>query len=251
MDKKLEQINLEILKCNNDNTLNKEIKKIRLEILKTYVKSLESKNYSNELKNRYMDLGALLSENTKGEVFLDMDLEQALNKLKNYILNPKIINFLDSKNIKVYNFKELKNYLYLSSDIDTDTLKNISIAIDLYEMINSMIDNIRRNIYNISTSLDNIIGDGILNKCTEYYCHDKGKKMVLTRKAKTSNELKDSKEKAEQKLKELLNKGIISKDIYNYSIELIKEVFNYYLNGLPIVPINNYADLPGIAFNKI
>lgn len=251
MNSELKKIEGLIEDCEKDLELDSKVKRIRLGILFSCLTVLERKNKRKELINNYMDLGAILSENSNGEVYLSQNLDESLRIIRNYIESSDIVRIVEERDGLKYDFTALKNVIFPYKKIMAESFSNIDLSIELYSILFKLIDNIRSSMLFIQKSLESLIGVSLLSKCHDEYVIDNSKNRQLNRKNKTVSEYNMNKKQAVEILDELQRKGIISSDIYNYSKDMINELFDYYIKGLPKIPINNYVNIEGITLKKI
>ncbi len=251
MNCELKKIEGLIKDCEKDIVLDPKIKRIRLGILFSYLTILERKKERKELIDSYMDLGALLSESSSGEVYLSQNLEEALKVIKAYIKDSDIVQLVEQRDGMKYDFVSLKNVIFPYKKIMVESFNNICIAIELYGVLFKLIDNVRSSALFIQKSLESLLGLDLLSKCYDEYIIDNSKNRIINRKNKSIAEYNDNKKKAIETLYNFQSKGIISIDIYNCSKDMIDALFDYYINGLPKIPINNYVNVEGIELKKI
>ena len=228
-----------------------KVKRIRLGILFSYLTILERRKERKELTNNYMNLGALISENSNGEVYLSQNLEESLRVIRNYIEDSDIVRLVQERDGIKYDFVALKNVIFPYKKIMTKSFNNIDIAIELYGTLFKLVDNIRSSALFMQKSLESLVGIELLSKCYDEYITDNSKNRCLNRKNKSITEYNLNKKQSIDVLYELYKKGTISLDVYNYSMDMINELFDYYINGLPKIAINNYVDIDGMTLKKI
>ena len=151
------------------------------------------------------------------ELSLDMyQIEQTikLNKisLKDYILNSKCAINLKNNNITGYSIKELKQYFIEYESNSNDDCSSYYLAIELYELLEL-----------IEKQVDNKV-DFEINELTKFV------PMIST--IKNNNNYND------------LYNQIISflsgsnKENYDIIIYIINDIFSYYKNGYPSIPLD-------------
>lgn len=251
MNSELKKIEGLIKECEKDIELDSKVKRIRLGILFSYLTILERRKERKELTNNYMNLGALLSENSNGEVYLSQNLDESLRVIRNYIENSDIVRLVQERDGIKYDFVALKNVIFPYRKVMTESFNNIDIAIELYGILFKLVDNIRSSALFIQKSLESLVGIELLSKCYDEYILDNSKSRFLNRKNKSTTEYNFNKKQSIDALYELQRKGTISLDIYNCSKDMVNEIFDYYVNGLPKIAINNYVNIDGITLRKI
>ena len=76
------EVQEEIKRCEENKILNNEQKEIRLRILKTYIKVLQSKEEYQKLKISYREKCIQLNRKTEQSILLKADLEENIRTLK-------------------------------------------------------------------------------------------------------------------------------------------------------------------------
>ncbi len=194
---------------------------IGVEILEIFT---EKQNYDEKYNN------LIVSFITKAYELVDLseDLYQLehtikLNQisLKDYILNSEICNFLKNNNINNYSIKDLKYYMQKYEDQNISDLTSYKLALELYEKLDEI-----KNIENSKIEYEINRMCNILEEISDVKKIDKSKYQDLY------NQLLD-----QIKVKYLDN-NLIDDKIYNYVVQILNDIFNYYLYGNKEIPVD-------------
>lgn len=194
---------------------------IGVEILEIFT---EKQNYDEKYNN------LIVSFITKAYELVDLseDLYQLehtikLNQisLKDYILNSEICNFLKNNNINNYSIKDLKYYMQKYEDQNISDLTSYKLALELYEKLDEI-----KNIENSKIDYEINRMCNILEEISDVKKIDKSKYQDLY------NQLLD-----QIKVKYLDN-NLIDDKIYNYVVQILNDIFNYYLYGNKEIPVD-------------
>ncbi|MBE6141142.1 MAG: hypothetical protein E7172_06430 [Firmicutes bacterium] len=195
------------------------IENIGIEILEIFT---EKQNYDEKFNN------LMFSFVTKAYELVDLseDLYQVehtikLNQisLKDYILNSEICCFLKNNNTNNYSIEDLKKFM---QEYETENITDITsykLALELYEKLDEIknieTSKINYEINRMSNILKDISNIKTINK-------DKYQDLY-------NNLLRQVKE-------EYLDSNLIDDKINNYVIQILNDIFNYYLYGNKEVP---------------
>lgn len=189
-----------------------------LKILESYV---EIDKLHDEISNKlfnFINKANELVEASSDDYQLEKTL--LLNKisLKSYILDSECCNELKKNNIENYTIDELKNYLKQFSESYADDYYRYFLAVSLYEIIEEIEkltkDKIELEIKEISILAPSI--NNIKNINQEEY-----EKLYLNIKSQLENLNKENK---------------LEEKSYNICIQLLNEIFNFYISGYPTIP---------------
>ena len=177
-----------------------------LKILESYV---EIDKLHDEISNKlfnFINKANELVEASSDDYQLEKTL--LLNKisLKSYILDSECCNELKKNNIENYTIDELKNYLKQFSESYADDYYRYFLAVSLYETIEEI-----KEISILAQSINNI-----KNINQEEY-----EKLYLNIKSQLENLNKENK---------------LEEKSYNICIQLLNEIFNFYISGYPTIP---------------
>lgn len=230
------EVQEEIKRCEENKILNNEQKEIRLRILKTYIKVLQSKEEYQKLKISYREKCIQLNRKTEQSILLKADLEENIRELKEYIKNTSLVNLLDKNLIKSLDYINLKNVTYPYRKGKEHEYEVLSLAIDIYNLINAILENIMKRISTSKENLSKYINVELLEKCSRKEENNHGKKTVKI-KAKNIPEYMACRDIAYMKLDQMLEEDKINQLIYDCGMTIINEIFNYYIDGLDEITI--------------
>ena len=197
------------------------IENIGIEILEIFT---EKQNYDEKFNN------LMFSFVTKAYELVDLseDLYQVehtikLNQisLKDYILNSEICCFLKNNNTNNYSIEDLKKFM---QEYETENITDITsykLALELYEKLDEI-----KNIENAKIDYEINRMSNILEDISNVKNIDKDKYQDLY-----NNLLRQVKE-------EYLDSNLIDDKINNYVIQILNDIFNYYLYGNKEIPVD-------------
>lgn len=147
-----------------------------------------------------------------------------LNKisLKGYILDSSCCIFLKDNNVIDYTIDDLKNYLVKYEQSSNEGCLPYYLAITLYELlekIESLVDTKIELEINKLSELTQIVNE-IKNINNENY-------------ETLYNQIKN------QLNNDYLNKNLIDDKAFNICIQILNDIFNYYISGYPDIPIED------------
>ncbi len=144
-----------------------------------------------------------------------------LNKisLKGYILDSPCCKILEENNISNYSIEELKQYLMKYEQTSNDDCSSYYLAISLYELleiIEKLVDN--------KTKLE-------MNKLSELVpsIHEI-ENITDNNYENLYNQIKN------QLSNDYLNKNLIDDKSFNICVQIMNDIFNYYISGYPDIP---------------
>lgn len=191
-------LNLKVLE--SDEEVNKIQDKINKEMFSFITQSLE------------------LVELSKDEYQIERTLRLNKISLKGFILDSSCCTSLKANNIRNYTIQELKSYLQQYENKNNEDYSKYYLAVSLYELV----ENIEKSIDTIvSLEFDflikivpsiNIIKDVDRTKYEEIYLNLKNQ------------------------LSEYLNNSILNENSYKICVKFLNNIFNFYINGYPIIP---------------
>lgn len=144
-----------------------------------------------------------------------------LNKisLKGYILDSPCCSFLKENNISDYTINELKNYLVRYEKSSNEDCTSYYLALSLYELL----EEIEKTVDNrISLEIDKI--SELTNTIRKIKSTDSNEYEYLYNEIK--NELNSK----------YLNQNLIDDKSYGICIQILNDIFNFYISGYPEVP---------------
>lgn len=193
-------------------------------------------NYSVKILEAYMDIDKIHdSINNKmfqfitkanelvelSENMYQIEKTIKLNKisLKGYILDSPCCSFLKENNISDYTINELKNYLVRYEKSSNEDCTSYYLALSLYELL----EEIEKAVDNrISLEIDKI--SELTNTIRKIKNIDSNEYEYLYNEIK--NELNSK----------YLNQNLIDDKSYGICIQILNDIFNFYISGYPDVP---------------
>lgn len=197
------------------------IENIGVEILEIFT---EKQNYDEKYNN------LMLSFVTKAYELVDLsqDLYQLehtikLNQisLKDYILNSEICSFLKNNNINNYSIEDLKEFMQKYENQNISDITPCKLALELYEKLDEI-----KNIENAKIDYEINRMSNILEDISNIENIDKDKYQDLYNRL------------LEQIKVKYLDNNLIDDKINNYVVQILNDIFNYYLYGNKEIPVN-------------
>ena len=192
------------------------------------VEILEIFNEKQKYDEKYNNL--MFSFVTKAYELVDLseDLYQLehtikLNQisLKDYILNSEICKFLKNNNINNYSIEDLKGFIQKYEIQNISDITSYKLALELYERLDEI-----KNIENSKIDYEINRMSSILEDINNIESIDKDKYQDLY------NHL------LEQIKAKYLDNNLIDDKINNCVIQMLNDIFNYYLYGNKEIPVN-------------
>ena len=193
--------------------------KAAVEILEIFT---EKQNYDEKYNN--LMLSFILKVHELVELSNDLyQLENTIRlnqiSLKDYILNSEICKSLKNSNISNYSIDDLK--LYMTKYDNQENIKSYQLALELYERLEEIeyVESAKINyeIDRMSNILENISTIKAVEKSKYQYLY---KDLI--------NQLRIK----------YLNNNLIDDKINNYAVQILNDIFNYYLYGNKEIPVN-------------
>ena len=197
------------------------IKNIKDEILEIFT---EKQNYDEKYNN------LMFSFVTKAYELVDLsqDLYQLehtikLNQisLKDYILNSEICSFLKNNNINNYSIEDLREFMKKYEIQNISDITSYKLALELYEKLDEI-----KSIENAKIDYEINRMSNILEDISNVENIDKDKYQDLY------NHL------LEQIKVNYLDNNLIDDKINNYVVQILNDIFNYYLYGNKEIPVD-------------
>ena len=196
------------------------IENIKDEILEIFT---EKQNYDEKYNSLMFDFITKAYE----LVELSEDLYQVehtikLNQisLRDYILNSEICNYLKDNNFNNYSIEDLKEYMQKHENQNTSNIASYKLALELYEKLEEIKDiensKIDYEVSRMSNLLDNINNIESIDK-------DKYQDLY--------NDL------LQQVKVKYLDNNLIDDKTNNYVMQILNDIFNYYLYGNKEIPL--------------
>ena len=193
-------------------------------------------NYSVKILEAYMDIdkihdsinNKMFQFITKAKELIELSenmyqIEKTikLNKisLKGYILDSPCCSFLKENNISDYTINELKNYLVRYEKSSNEDCTSYYLALSLYELL----EEIEKAVDNrISLEIDKI--SELTNTIRKIKNIDSNEYEYLYNEIKIELNSK------------YLNQNLIDDKSYSICIQILNDIFNFYISGYPDVP---------------
>ena len=196
----------------NDNNLNEETKKIRLQLLEAYFKINELKKQKDTLSNIYINKAIEYQSILKFK--FSKDIDDDIFFLKQILLRTNEVQELEKQKIN-YKIINLKKY-------DNDVINK---TVDLYEIL--------VNIKRTNKQIKNEIINGLSILVSPDILSDS--RLTITQSNNTISQKKEKKSKIDlendkTKIITILNNNhdVLGNDVYNITFEMFSELFNSY-----------------------
>lgn len=191
---------------------------LNLKILESYVEIDKIQDEINNKMFNFITNANQLVELSEDDYQIEKTIKLNKISLKSYILDSPCCSSLQENSITNYSIEELKNFFVKYEKIYNEDLSKYYLALSLYEMleeIEKLVDNkIEREISEISNIFNGI--RNIKNIISSEY-----EKLYFDSKNKIDTEYKNNK---------------INDKAYNLCIQLLNDIFNFYMNGYPNIP---------------
>ena len=196
------------------------IENIGIEILEIFT---EKQNYDDKFNNLMFNFATRAYE----LVDLSQDLYQVehtikLNKisLKDYILNSEVCNFLKDNNVSNYSIQDLKEFMDKYEKQNISDVTSYRLALDLYEKLEELENLESQKIDYEITRLSNILEEVSEIKNTNKEQYQKLYNDILL-----------------QVKGKYLDNNLIDDKMNNYIVQILNDIFNFYLYGNKEVPL--------------
>ena len=195
------------------------------------------KNYNIKILESYSEIGkynqainekiySFITKAKELEVLSDDDYEiqksLEINKIffRGYILESNVPIMLEDMNQTNYTMDQLRNFMkHYENQNQSENFYPYYLAFDLYDMVDEIEEVVDKKIdyemelfSNLNISVDKLF-DINKDEYESYYIEIKNK--ILS---------------------ELLSKNLIDEKIYNLCIQILNDIFNYYIIGYPDIP---------------
>lgn len=195
------------------------VENVATNILKIFT---EKQNYDkkyNDLMHSFITDAYKLVELSNDLYQLESTIRLNQISLKDYILNSEVCKFLKMSNINNYSIDDLKKYM--AKYESQEDIKSYHLALELYEKLEQIE-------YIENTKIDYEINEmsSILENINSIKQIDKSKYQDLY-----NNLLHQIKIK-------YLDNNLIDDKINNYVVQILNDIFNYYLYGNKEIPVN-------------
>ena len=191
---------------------------LNLKILESYADIDKIQDEINNKMFNFITNANQLVELSEDDYQIEKTIKLNKISLKSYILDSSCCSSLQENNITNYSVEELKKFFVKYEKIYNEDLSKYYLALSLYEMlegIEKLVDKkIEREISEISNIFNDIIN--IKNIVSSEY-----EKLYFDSKNKIDIEYKNNK---------------INDKAYNLCIQLLNDLFNFYMRGYPNIP---------------
>lgn len=229
----MEKINIKELKekYKNDETLTSFQRKARLIILKTMSKKIiREKSYDSYVEKYKKELEKLIQIGDF-QILPEYNLTDIQIEVKNYVLGSKLHKYLLNNKMEINKFEEIVEYHKLLQIEEED----VDLAISLYETIESLRKEEKQIIKIMEYGLANIIGLEVISHYNQTVIID-GNIGHIRKIERTYEELESNHTKA---LSIAEQYGfLLGSVLYDYTIEMVNQVFRYYKKGNKKIEIN-------------
>ena len=189
-----------------------------LKILESYMEMDKIQNKINSEMFNFITKANELVELSEDDYQIEKTLKLNKISLKGYVLDSKCCVNLSANNIKDYSINELKNYLIQYEKSFNVDYSNYFLALSLYEAIEE-IENLVDNKVNLEIQKINELIPNINN--IKSISQNEFEKLYLNLKNQLDNYFKDNS---------------LNVKSYNICIQILNDIFNFYINGYPNIP---------------
>lgn len=222
-------IQKEIEMCRIMDGLTKEQRNMRLNVFSTAMKKANRDQMYKTLVEKYNVLGKKLEELTNNQFVLDPNIIMSESRVRSYLANSKIAMYLQMKNIKSCNFEELKAHNEMLAETDNSYNPNdIKVAIEFYETLENLAKVENKTIEDIAYGLVFTVGFEVMSQDDKILVIDNNQAKIKS-KERTIPTFEKNRVTALERLEE--KRFAIGEQAYTYALEMINEVFDYYING--------------------
>lgn len=191
---------------------------LNLKILESYVEIDKIQDEINNKMFNFITNANQLVELSEDDYQIEKTIKLNKISLKSYILDSPCCSSLQENNITNYSVEELKNFFVKYEKIYNEDLSKYYLALSLYEMLEEIEKLVDKKIEREISEISNIFNDirNIQNIVSDEY-----EKLYFDSKNKIDTEYKNNK---------------INDKAYNLCIQLLNDIFNFYMSGYPNIP---------------
>lgn len=191
---------------------------LNLKILESYVEIDKIQDEINNKMFNFITNANQLVELSEDDYQIEKTIKLNKISLKSYILDSPCCSSLQENNITNYSVEELKNFFVKYEKIYNEDLSKYYLALSLYEMLEEIEKLVDKKIKREISEISNIFNDirNIQNIVSDEY-----EKLYFDSKNKIDTEYKNNK---------------INDKAYNLCIQLLNDIFNFYMSGYPNIP---------------
>ena len=191
---------------------------LNLKILESYVEIDKIQDEINNKMFNFITNANQLVELSENDYQIEKTIKLNKISLKSYILDSPCCSSLQENNITNYSIEELKNFFVKYEKIYNEDLSKYYLALSLYEMLEEIEKLVDKKIEREINEISNIF-NGIRN--IKNIIFSEYEKLYFDSKNKINTEYKNNK---------------INDKAYNLCIQLLNDIFNFYMNGYPNIP---------------
>ena len=191
---------------------------LNLKILELYVEIDKIQDEINNKMFNFITNANQLVELSEDDYQIEKTMKLNKISLKSFILDSPCCCSLQENNITNYSIEELKNFFVKYEKIYNEDLSKYYLALSLYEILEEIEKLVDKKIEREISEISNIFNDirNIQNIVSDEY-----EKLYFDSKNKINTEYKNNK---------------INDMAYNLCIQLLNDIFNFYMNGYPNIP---------------
>ena len=197
------------------------IENIGVEILEIFTEKQKYDEKYNNLMFSFVTKAYELVDLSEDLYQLEHTIKLNQISLKDYILNSEICKFLKNKNNNNYSIEDLKGFIQKYEIQNISDITSYKLALELYERLDEI-----KNIENSKIDYEINRMSSILEDINNIESIDKDKYQDLY------NHL------LEQIKAKYLDNNLIDDKINNCIIQMLNDIFNYYLYGNKEIPVN-------------
>ena len=197
------------------------IENIGVEILEIFTEKQKYDEKYNNLMFSFVTKAYELVDLSEDLYQLEHTIKLNQISLKDYILNSEICNFLKNDNINNYSIEDLKGFMRKYEIQNISDITSYKLALELYERLDEI-----KNIENSKIDYEINRMSSILEDINNIESIDKDKYRDLY------NHL------LEQIKVNYLDNNLIDDKINNYVVQILNDIFNYYLYGNKEIPVD-------------
>lgn len=191
---------------------------LKLKILESYVEIDKIQDEINNKMFNFITNANQLVELSEDDYQIEKTIKLNKISLKSYILDSPCCSSLQENSITNYSIEELKNFFVKYEKIYNEDLSKYYLALSLYEMLEEIEKLVDKKIEREISEISNIF-NGIRN--IKNIISSEYEKLYFDSKNKIDTEYKNNK---------------INDKAYNLCIQLLNDIFNFYMNGYPNIP---------------
>lgn len=191
---------------------------LNLKILESYVEIDKIQDEINNKMFNFITNANQLVELSEDDYQIEKTIKLNKISLKSYILDSPCCSSLQENSITNYSIEELKNFFVKYEKIYNEDLSKYYLALSLYEMLEEIEKLVDKKIEREISEISNIF-NGIRN--IKNIISSEYEKLYFDSKNKIDTEYKNNK---------------INDKAYNLCIQLLNDIFNFYMNGYPNIP---------------